>query len=152
MIKHNNILDLLQSKSYQLAVEELNQACHFPTNVGVKITSIGLDYAEGELTLESSQGEKLDNGLLFTLADEITGIAACSRGISYVTISSNMNFMENIASGKVVCKATPQCTGEDISIFQAVITDETESLLAIGCFVFQIKNRYVVIKSPIPYD
>lgn len=136
--KYNDIWDLLQSKAYQPAVDKLNQTRRFPINAGVKITIIDFDYAEGELV--SSQSDELDQGLLLSLADEITGIAACSRGVPYVTISSSINFLRGTASGKVKCKAVPQRTGEDISVFQAVIIDEAESLLAIGTFAFQMKK------------
>lgn len=139
MNKCNDILELLKSSSYQLAMEKLNQAHYFPINSGLKITLICLDYAEGEFTLEADQTGKLNNGLLFTLADEIASIAACSRGVSYVTISSCINFLKDTASGKIVCRAMPQRSGEDISIFQVAITDEVESLVAAGSFVFQMK-------------
>ena len=136
MDKYHDILNLMRSGSYQSAVEELNQIGDYRTKAGIKLTLISRDYAEGELTLGPDYDSDLDRGLLFTMADSVAGIAACSRGIPYVTLSSTINFIKAVSSGKVTCKAVPRQVEEGISVFEASIMDEDDSTVAVGIFTF----------------
>lgn len=69
-------------------------------------------------------------GLIYSLADVVTGITARADGRKYVTQSAHINFIGNVSGGTVTAKGILVRRGRSITIVRGVVTDETGRLLA----------------------
>ena len=75
-------------------------------------------------------GGQVHGGLLYALADVVTGITARADGRRYVTQSAHINFIRNVSEGVVTAKGEMIRRGKTISILRSVVTDEKGTLLA----------------------
>ena len=73
---------------------------------------------------------QVHGGLLYALADVVTGITARADGRRYVTQSAHINFIRNVSEGVVTAKGEMIRRGKTISILRSVVTDEKGTLLA----------------------
>lgn len=69
-------------------------------------------------------------GLLYSLADVVTGITARADGRKYVTQSAHINFISNVSEGTVIAKGILVRRGRAITIVRGEVTDENGRLLA----------------------
>lgn len=77
-------------------------------------------------------GGHVHGGLLYSLADVVTGITARADGRKYVTQSAHINFIRNVSEGTLLATGEMVRRGRSISILRARVTDETGMLLAEG--------------------
>ncbi len=76
-------------------------------------------------------------GVLFSLADNTAGMAARGDGRSYVTLSSNFNFLRPGQAGDTItAQATVNHRGSTICHVDIVVQDSQGGLLASGNSVF----------------
>lgn len=72
---------------------------------------------------------QIHGGLLYSLADVVTGITARADGRKYVTQSAHVNFIGNISAGTVIAKGELVRRGRTITIVRGIVTDEKGKLL-----------------------
>lgn len=72
---------------------------------------------------------QIHGGLLYSLADVVTGLTARADGRKYVTQSAHVNFIGNISSGTVIARGNLVRRGRSITIVRGVVTDEQGKLL-----------------------
>ena len=75
-------------------------------------------------------GGHVHGGLLYSLADVVTGITARADGRRYVTQSAHINFIRNISEGVVIARGEMVRRGRTISIVRSTVPDEQGTLLA----------------------
>ena len=69
-------------------------------------------------------------GMLYALADVVTGLTARADGRKYVTQSAHINFIRNVSEGTVYAKGILIRRGRSITIVRSEVTDEKGNLLA----------------------
>lgn len=69
-------------------------------------------------------------GMLYALADVVTGLTARADGKKYVTQSAHVNFIRNVSEGAVHAKGILVRRGRTITIVRSEVTDEKGNLLA----------------------
>ena len=72
----------------------------------------------------------IHGGLLYSLADVVTGLTARADGRKYVTQSAHINFIRNVSEGTVYAKGILIRRGRSITIVRSEVTDEKGNLLA----------------------
>ena len=72
----------------------------------------------------------IHGGLLYSLADVVTGLTARADGRKYVTQSAHINFIRNVSEGTVYAKGILIRRGRSITIVRSEVTDEKGDLLA----------------------
>lgn len=117
----------------------------FAEYIGVRITKIAPDYAEGELPVREELLNPMGmvhGGCLCALADTTTGVAAATRGRIGVTLDCRMDYLRAAKDTSVVrCVATPVRIGRTITVYRAYITDDQGRAVAAGTFSFFIKEE-----------
>lgn len=99
----------------------------------MKITKVSTECSEIQMEVHPDglniMGQ-VHGGLIYSLADAVTGITARADGRSYVTQSAHINFIGNVSSGTVIARGILVRRGRTIAIVRGEITDETGRLLA----------------------
>lgn len=72
----------------------------------------------------------IHGGLLYSLADVVTGLTARADGRKYVTQSAHVNFIGNVSQGKVTARGILVRRGRVITIVRGEVIDENGKLLA----------------------
>lgn len=117
----------------------VNRPGQFSFDNGIAITQARKDYAEGVLTVQPSSynpNGTVHGGCLFTLADTVAGVAACSRGASCVTVNSSMEFLRPATGARITCTASPKKAGRTLSVIQVTLSNEHGKTVATGTFTF----------------
>lgn len=79
----------------------------------------------------------MHGGVLYSIADIITGFAACSFGTMASTIDGSMNYLSPVQEeGTYTCEAIMVRQGKQVSVYKAEIRDEKKNLYATGTFTF----------------
>ena len=96
------------------------------------ITEIGTETSEIRMEVHSDglniMGQ-VHGGLLYSLADVVTGLTARADGRKYVTQSAHVNFIGNVSSGLIIAKGDIVKRGRSIVIVRGIVTDENGKLL-----------------------
>ena len=101
----------------------------------VKICEVHPDY--GVVSVDLTQDAMnlrgfVHGGLLFTLADCAAGVTARSLGEEFVTQNASVNFLSNVRSGRLSCRADVIKRGGRVTLLHVVITNEDGKLLLDG--------------------
>ena len=72
----------------------------------------------------------LHGGMIYALADVVTGLTARADGRKYVTQSAHINFIHNISEGTVYAKGILIRRGRTITIVRGKVMDEDGNVLA----------------------
>lgn len=78
----------------------------------------------------------LHGGAYFTMADVAGGALARSDGRSHMTVSSSLNFVRPVRSGRVTATACLRHRGRSTCLISVTVTDQTGNLLACGELTF----------------
>lgn len=71
-------------------------------------------------------------GLIYSMADVVSGIHSRTDGNRYVTQSSHINFLKNTRSGVIYCDTEIVKRGRTLVIIHFQVSDENGKLLADG--------------------
>lgn len=99
----------------------------------MKITKISPDYSEVQLEVNPDAlnlGGFIHGGLIYSLADAVTGLTARADGHKYVTQSAHINFIKNVSKGTVTATGEMIRRGRVISVIRSRILAEDGTLLA----------------------
>ena len=110
-VKHNPFMGYTNMK-----IEKISPEC---SEISMKITH-GVTNLMG----------MVHGGMLYALADVVTGLAARADGRKYVTQSAHINFIRNVSEGTVYAKGILIRRGRSITIVRSEVTDEKGDLLA----------------------
>ena len=136
-VKHNPFMGYTNMK-----IEKISPEC---SEISMKITH-GVTNLMG----------MVHGGMLYALADVVTGLTARADGRKYVTQSAHINFIRNVSEGTVYAKGILIRRGRSITIVRSEVTDEKGNLLAdvtvdmfcLGLFFsWKEKNRPNLSKS-----
>lgn len=72
---------------------------------------------------------QVHGGVLYALADCVTGITARADGRKYVTQSAHVNFIGNVSEGTLHAKGVLVRRGRKIVIIRGIVTNEEGKLL-----------------------
>lgn len=96
------------------------------------ITEIGTECSEVRMEVHPEglniMGQ-IHGGLLYSLADVVTGLTARADGRKYVTQSAHVNFIGNVSAGTIIAKGVLVRRGRSITIVRGIVTDENGKLL-----------------------
>ena len=82
-------------------------------------------------------------GLLYSIADEATGMAVHTDGRCYVTQNGNLHFLKNQPTGVLRAQARVRRRGKATVLLDVDITNERGDLMATGQFVY-----FCIAQSP----
>ena len=90
------------------------------------ITELGTECSEIRMEVHPGQ---VHGGLLYSLADVVTGLTARADGRKYVTQSAHVNFIGNVSEGTIIAKGVLVRRGRSITIVRGIVTDANGKLL-----------------------
>lgn len=123
-----------------LGPEELNEISKgtFADLMGLKVTELGPDRVRGEwvVTPEHHQPAGIQNGgVLCTAVETLASTGASAwygdRGI-VVGVNNSTDFLRAVREGKLTAEATPIHRGGMQQLWQVLVTDEEDRLVARG--------------------
>lgn len=84
-------------------------------------------------------------GCLYSLADIVTGVAACTYGYYSSTINGSMDYiLPAMDTEYIICESVQIRQGKHVSLYEANLYDDKEQLIDKGSFSFYMMNRPVV--------
>ena len=111
-VKHNPFMGYTNMK-----IEKISPEC---SEISMKITH-GVTNLMG----------MVHGGMLYALADVVTGLTARADGRKYVTQSAHINFIRNVSEGTVYAKGILIRRGRSITIVRSEVTDENPASFSI---------------------
>lgn len=129
---------------YEKLIAFVQQGNTFHTHNGITVTEVSTGSAKASVCIEDISKNNyglISGGLIFTICDIVTGVAAASYGRSAVTLSSSMEFLRTTHNPKIY--AIGQCIkeGKTIGVFEAKVYDEEHVLLAHGTFQYYYQDH-----------
>lgn len=120
---------------------------HFSQSLGIEIISIENGKGVAKLKIKDEFYNPIDSihgGVLFTLADVITGDLANSYGKVATTLSSNFNYLSPALRPTVelTAIATEIKRGKTISVIEVEVKDEQDKKIAYGTFTYYVLNNF----------
>ena len=73
---------------------------------------------------------QVHGGLIYSLADTVTGITARADGRKYVTESATVHFLSNVSEGTVIARGVMIRRGRKTVLTRGIVEDENGRLLA----------------------
>lgn len=127
MISNNELKQIMKENQYMQALD-------------MELIELEPGYAKGRMKvspkLHNPYGS-VHGGALYSLADVISGFAACSYGTFASTISGNMNFIKPaIKTQYVTCEASEVRQGHQVSVYEVTLTNDNQEVLETGTFTF----------------
>ncbi|MBO4615337.1 MAG: PaaI family thioesterase [Bacteroidales bacterium] len=115
----------------------------FATEVtGIEIVAVSENYAKCELAIDDRHRNAMGavmGGAIFTLADFCFAVAANSKKLSSVSVSSNIVFLNAVRGERLIAEAHCLKSGRKNCFFRISVTDELGTQVAeveeIGCVV-----------------
>ncbi len=102
---------------------------------GIVIDRIGMEesvlHVEMRHELENPYG-MAHGGLLFTLADTVSGVTARADGRRYVTLDASIHYLKSGRKGRITATGHTVHRGRTVTVVEAAVTDDEGSLLASG--------------------
>lgn len=120
-------------------LRELNRHSGFNEHNGIKITQLEDDFCvvEAELREESmNPWEMAHGGLVYSLCDVATGVAAGGVNRKVVTLSSSMYFLRPSQGTKLRAEGRIVKKGKSVLLAEAVVYDDKNRPTARGSFEY----------------
>ncbi len=115
--------------------------------MNIELVELREGYALGKMKVQEkylNPYKSVHGGVLYSLADIISGIAACSYGKYVSTISGTMNYLKPaIDTEEIFCEANVLRNGNQISVYNVTLKDSAGQLVETGTFTFYVMNRDV---------
>ena len=116
--------------------------------MNISLTEYEEGYAKGEMRIDErhlNPYHSVHGGALYTLADVVSGCAACSCGKYATTVTGSMNYLKPaLETEKIYCEARAVRDGKQISVYDVCLTDDRGELVETGTFTFYIMNRDII--------
>lgn len=127
---------------YRMLLMRSNRPGTFSQINGIRIIEVGDGCAKGELEITESSMNPLGivhGGLICTMMDQVTGVAACSRGSTCRTINCEVRFMAPGVKGKLHAYAEAVRMGGSMAVMRAEVRDDAGALCAEGTYTLRLK-------------
>ena len=113
--------------------------------LGMELVELDEGYAKGRMkmskTIENPYGGA-HGGALYSLADTISGCAACTFGNFVCTVSGNMNYLlPGVNTEYIYCEAKVVRQGMHLAVYDVEITDDSGKVLQTGTFTFYVMSE-----------
>lgn len=118
----------------------------FAAQIGIEILDIYKGYVrvrvKKRMDLENIYGD-LHGGCLYTIADNMAGVAAGTYGYYVTTVNGSIQYLKAARNTEYIyCEAKVIKAGKTISVVQVEITDEKDTLLNTAEFTyFNLKEK-----------
>ena len=109
-----------------------------------KVIKVENHYCELEGIITETSLNNLNiahGGYIFGLADTAAGIAAMTEGETALTMDSNINYFKPAVGNKIVAIAKALKVGKTISVFEVLINNEKDELIAKATISYCILNK-----------
>lgn len=132
---------------YEKVREKRNSLNFFARKLGITITKIDKDYAEGELPVDESftnpQGS-VQGGAMFTLADAVGGAAAGYDGRRIATVDASFHYLKpGLHTSLLKAKTRLVKAGSTLSVLDVSVYDQDDVLLSEGIFTYFIMKTSI---------
>lgn len=112
----------------------------FAAKLGIEILDIRKGYVRAKVKkkkdLENIYGD-LHGGCLYTIADNMAGVAASTYGYYVTTVNGSIQYLRAARNiDCIFCEATVIKQGKTITVVRAEITDDKETLLNTAEFAY----------------
>lgn len=112
----------------------------FRRTLGIRFVERREGYAKGEMNISPSHLNVLGvihGGVLFSLADTVSGASALGRGGRVTTVNGNINYLKaGKDTSKIVAEAHEIKYGRTLSVCEAKVYDDKDNLLATTTMTF----------------
>lgn len=99
----------------------------------MEVTKISLEESEMRLVVNPDSLNLMGmvhGGLLYSMADTITGVTARADGRLYVTQNATVHFLRNVSSGTVIARGIMIKRGRRTVLLRGIVESEDGTLLA----------------------
>lgn len=132
---------------YEKVREKRNSLNFFARKLGITITKIDKNYAEGELPVDESftnpQGS-VQGGAMFTLADAVGGAAAGCDGRRIATVDASFHYLKpGLHTRLLKAKTRLVKAGSTLSVLDVSVYDQDNALLSEGIFTYFIMKTSI---------
>ena len=121
------------------ALQKLTQDNKYMQNLQIEILEMKLGYVKGKMMVKEdimNPYGSIHGGCLYSLADIVTGLAACTYGVFSATIDGSMEY--------IICESVEIRQGKHVSLYEANIYDDKGQLVDKARFSFYMMNRPVI--------
>ena len=130
--------DMDQTRREKL--EKLVEQNEYMKYLGMELLELDLGYAKARIPyshkLLNPYGY-LHGGVLYSLADILAGLAACTYGGDSVTIDGSMNYARPAMNTKyITCEAHEVRQGKHVAVYRVELFNDERLLLDTGTFSF----------------
>lgn len=142
----------METKDYEISTIEVQMRKVLEENeymqlLGIELLEYKAGYAKGRMKYCSKVTNpygSVHGGGLYSLADVISGTAACSCGHYVSTVNGNMNFIRPAMNTEYVyCIATQVRQGSHLIVYDVVMQDDKGVVLENGSFTFFLLEQVV---------
>lgn len=139
----NNQSDALSQKAmFQAILDRINRPGQFSSDNGMRVTEVGEYSCAGELTVTPGSLNPrgiVHGGCMATLMDTVAGVAACTGGMSCVTLNCSISYLRPAENTqKVYCRTRLIKAGRTVVVMEAILTDDNGRELATGTYTFYL--------------
>lgn len=132
---------------YEKVRDKRNTLNYFARKLGITITKIDKNYAEGELPVDESftnpQGS-VQGGSMFTLADAVGGAAAGCDGRRIATVDASFHYLRpGLHTSLLKARTRLVKSGSTLAVMDVSVYDQDDTLLSEGIFT------YILMKTTI---
>ncbi len=124
---------------FEQLLKRANAPGNFTSEMGLIVTDISKHSASGEIRMSPQNCNPrgiIHGGVLFSIMDQLSGLAAYTTGFGCVTINGNIDYVRSVPPDAVLkCKAEVVKPGKRVTLCEARIFDGGR-LAAKGSFTF----------------
>lgn len=136
------------SKDVKQALLKLTQDNIYMQNLKIDILEMRLGYVKGKMMVTEeimNPYGSIHGGCLYSLADIVTGLAACTYGMFSSTIDGAMEYIIPAMNTEyIICESVEIRQGKHVSIYEANIYDDKGQLVDKAKFTFYMMNRSII--------
>ena len=136
------------SEDVKQALLKLTQDNIYMQNLKIDILEMRLGYVKGKMMVTEeimNPYGSIHGGCLYSLADIVTGLAACTYGMFSSTIDGAMEYIIPAMNTEyIICESVEIRQGKHVSIYEANIYDDKGQLVDKARFTFYMMNRSII--------
>ena len=136
------------SEDVKQALLKLTQDNIYMQNLKIDILEMRLGYVKGKMMVTEeimNPYGSIHGGCLYSLADIVTGLAACTYGMFSSTIDGAMEYIIPAMNTEyIMCESVEIRQGKHVSIYEANIYDDKGQLVDKAKFTFYMMNRSII--------
>ena len=136
------------SEDVKQALIRFNKDNIYVQNLKIELVDMSLGYVKGKMMVTEdvlNPYGSVHGGCLYSLAEIVSGIAACTYGKFSSTIDGTMTYIAPAMNTEyLICEGIEIRQGKKVSLYEANIYDDKGQLVDKARFSFYMMNRSVV--------